>query len=364
MRRFLAPAALAAVLLCLALRPRAAETAPSNLPTPPPSPPPEAVGPAAEPPPPAPAAVVVHRVYFRPEDPGEPEDEEPALATLRLLLRSQNPDGSWGDGVVSCEGHLLGPVGLSGLALNAFLVMGYSQLSKDRYGGRVTGDAVKAAQRFLAGRLGADGLFEGSLDAPYEQAVGALALSESYGMTGSTLLREPAQRALDGLWSLQRADGSWGTDAQTAWAAQALESARVSELWDDPTATERLRGHYERREARGPDVDAAYFRLFVSKDRDASLAAAADWIAAQPVERDPDRFGVSYRRAAVLKSARSTTQDAWKAWSEAQRAAYRDTKTAAGAWPGGSASHRVLRNALGTLAESLHYRYTNVYGSK
>jgi hypothetical protein len=363
MGRLLAPAALAAVLLCLALRPEA-DGVPLQTSAAAPEGPPESVAEGGEPS--SPRGIVsaarVRNLFRRSPEP----DDEPSLpdsyaGPLRFLLRAQNADGSWGDLVLACPGHLVGRVGITSLALYSFLTQGYSHLSKDTYDGVCVGDAVKSAYGFLLRGLEPDGRFGAPVD-PIEQAMGALALAEAYGLTGSRLLQEPAQRALDGLCSLQRPDGSWGTDVHTDWAAQALESAKVADLRNDPDGLERLRFHYEHREARGFDVGAAYFRRFVLKDEGPWIRAATEWIAGQPPEADPDRFSSVYARSALLRVGGEA--QTWNEWSGAQKTAFRATQSADGSWSAATPGQAALRNALGLIARSLFYRYTNVYGSR
>ena len=152
------------------------------------------------------------------------------LAGLLWALRHQNEDGSWGDVPTTLGDRTIGRTGVTGFVLLALLGAGYSHLSRDEYDGIVVGPRVKKGLSWLISQLREDGSFRSGFDDRLDQAIAALALSESYGMTASSSLREPTARSLDALVRLQGADGSWGGSTATPWALLALVSGENNEL--------------------------------------------------------------------------------------------------------------------------------------
>ncbi len=85
-------------------------------------------------------------------------------------------------------------LGVTGLALLAFLCSEYTHLSRDTYDGIVFGAVVKKGLMWLMRRQDTSGRYgEGGAD----NAIAALALSEVYGLTGSGLFKEAAARGVD-----------------------------------------------------------------------------------------------------------------------------------------------------------------------
>lgn len=129
-------------------------------------------------------------------------DDSAVISSLRWLLGAQNDDGSWGDADVTS------------LALLAFFGAGYTHLSKDRADGIVYGEIVKSGLKNLM-----------ALDPAKLDARGAvlrtLALSEAYGLTGSPLFKEPAQKAVDALAAPEDPE-------LFTWTVLALKSAQLS----------------------------------------------------------------------------------------------------------------------------------------
>jgi hypothetical protein len=211
-------------------------------------------------------------------------------AALEWLARHQNDDGSWSvsDFHRLCgrrgykdrcapnafEGNDNFEVGISSLALLAFLGAGYNPLNKQAVFANADagqeeglakligeekpltyGEVVKRALKYLtrsqdpSGRLGLE------VDRHvYNHTIGAIALAEAYGTTGIWLLRWPAQRAIDYLASMKRRGGGWRYDLHsrdtdssvTGWAVMALKSAETAKLSFDPAIYNDVRRWYER----------------------------------------------------------------------------------------------------------------------
>ncbi len=180
---------------------------------------------------------------------GRADPDDPVLAALRWLARHQSADGSWSvTGYVGrCrEACLPNPgspefdTGITGLALLAFLGARYSHLSKDEFDGIRFGTVVMRALQWILGRQDAEGCVGPRNSQKYmlNHLLGALALTEAYGLTGSGLFQEPAQRAVDFTIAAQNPGGGWRYGARcgdedsivTGWATMVLKSAEISSL--------------------------------------------------------------------------------------------------------------------------------------
>ncbi len=191
--------------------------------------------------------------------------EAGVLAGMRWLMRHQAEDGSWPveslrercsvvGGQCIDEGVDFSPEytpGLTALSLLTFLGAGYGHDSKasvvdEALGERhVVGEVVKAGLKWLAGEQGPDGAFTNFPGSMYNEALGALALSEAYGLTHARYWKEPAERAIRYLVAGQKdnptGSGRWGWRYQpggdsiadtsvTCWVVMALKSARNAGL--------------------------------------------------------------------------------------------------------------------------------------
>jgi hypothetical protein len=95
----------------------------------------------------------------------------------------------------------------------------------------VTNDGLTALLKL---QDSATGVLGGSIPSMYEQAIGSLALVETYAMTGDKKLKQPCQLAIDVIVKSQAKDGGWryelrenpsGDVSITGWAIQALTTA-------------------------------------------------------------------------------------------------------------------------------------------
>jgi hypothetical protein len=172
-------------------------------------------------------------------------------AALRWLRAHQDDDGRWDcDGFAkhddpslpACSGPGNGvhDVGVTGLALLAFLGDG-STMRSGPYR-----DQVKKAVLWLRAQQRDDGLFGAPVahDYVYDHAIAAYAMCEAYGLSGYSLLRDPAQKGLDhlaahrnpyGVWRYQPRDGD-GDTSITGWCVMALAAGKHFGLAVDATA--------------------------------------------------------------------------------------------------------------------------------
>ncbi len=114
-------------------------------------------------------------------------------AALRWLAAHQTADGSWQSGGAN-GGAALHDIGVSGLAVCAFLGAGYTHRGEHDYA-RV----VSKGLRYLKNSQDPEGCFgpRKTQQYGYSHAAAALAMVEAYGMTRSPIFKGSAQRALD-----------------------------------------------------------------------------------------------------------------------------------------------------------------------
>jgi hypothetical protein len=167
------------------------------------------------------------------------------LAALLWLARHQEADGSWGQEkyVKRCSGFACGPavgqgqldVGLTALALLAFVAAGYAPGCPDTYDGLRFGDVVSKAADRLVALQDADGCVGPRHNKyMYGHAIAANALLRATG--DDELRRKAARRAVDFLLAAQNPGKGWryafkpgdNDTSVTAWAVAALRAANAS----------------------------------------------------------------------------------------------------------------------------------------
>jgi len=356
MKRFLAVALSLLVLAMLfLLRPRASAPPAGPLAASP------TVDAAPAPVPEAPTAVEAPAPDGKPQ---VPESVQVMPKGLRWLQQRQNEDGSWGDGISLLDGHPIDRVGTTSLVLLALLGAGYTHLSKDEWEGKPVGEMVKNALRWLQGQMGPDGTFVTNGDPDLNQALGALALNEAFGMSGSAALRDGAGRSFGAVQARQRADGSWGDSVQGAWAAGALVSARISGLSPDPGALSRAGDNLAARLDGGVDVPALGGHLFLNRDAGRpSVARTREWIASVPPEWSQQSFGYWYFGSHALFQLDGPKGPTWTAWSARLKETLLRNQGADGSWPAPPGGSSIVASALATLTLEVYYRYANTFGS-
>jgi hypothetical protein len=167
------------------------------------------------------------------------------LHALQWLAAHQSPDGGWqAEGFGPwCKGQLgSGPradgagkavydVGVTGLALCAFLGGGYSNRGAHEFA-----QVVRTGLAYLKNVQDPEGCFgpRATQHYFYNHAIATLAMVEAYGMTESPILKAPAQKALDFIAVSRNPYFGWrygvkpgdNDTSTTAWATMALRSAR------------------------------------------------------------------------------------------------------------------------------------------
>jgi hypothetical protein len=272
----------------------------------------------------------------------------------------------------------------TGLAVLAFAGAGYSHLSKDVYDGLCFGDVVRSGLLWLLRNQDAEGAVG---PRPAEgvsagNALGALALAELYGSTGSNLFKDAAQKAVDFVAAGQRRSGAWGPGhddpAVTFWAADVIRTAEASGLQVGREVVPRASGWLKARAGKGGDFDAAAYLYF------ARWTLRGAFEGATPAERrrkrdacfvDPeagallDRVcGLDPREAPpLLRHAASyaifglygNREERWKAWNEKLKPVFLRSESRKGCGYGASLEpgEKARLTALQMLASQVYYRF-------
>jgi len=219
--------------------------------------------------------------------------ESAVRAGLVWLAKAQERDGSW-----NCrrwDGGGDYSVGMTGLALLAFLGAGYTQ-SKGPFK-----STVQKGLAWLKANQKPSGSF--AWRTFYEQGIATMAVSEAYGLSRSPQVGRMAQRALDYLAGVQPDHGGFryqgavpkgeGDMSVTGWQVMAFKSGMCSELNVPPRCFERTRtflkntfreyggsSYLVSRQDAWPAVSAIGMlcRQFVGGDYDAEIQAGANYL--------------------------------------------------------------------------------------
>ena len=281
-------------------------------------------------------------------------------ASIKWMIRRQNPDGSWGGDAEVFEGHIHTQTSATALTMLALLAAGYTHLTKDEVDGKRIGDAVKAGVKWLAAREPADA---------FEAALASLALSEALGLTNAQWIREGSRAALDRFEAFQRFDGTRGDALADTWAAVAWHSAKLSELEFDAASAERTATRQREALQSAPTAEAAAVYLLLTKDRaHESLPGLAASIAASPPDWEKPEFTRWFFATLTLHQLEGpghveTPGESWKTWSQAVKEVLVRNQLRDGTWPGLSGqTGTVVRTAMATMSLEVYYRYSSMMG--
>lgn len=301
----------------------------------------------------------------------DPERRDAAESRLRSLVEAALPalkeGAAHSDPEVRtrCErlrGDILtrsrgaGEVETTGLAILAFMGAGYTHLSRDTYEGVCFGDVVRNGLRWLLARQDASGRFDAQ--DPIANAVAALAVSEAYGLTGSTLWKDAAQRGVKAAESA----AVFGPRA-LAWTALVAASARLSEL--EGAHAERAAAIVEALQE-FPSLLAtavrAHVRLVFSKEK--SAAVADELARTVPADLDPE---IRLFVAGALYGLEGPTGTLWREWGPRVKEALVPRQRVKrdgcerGSWVADDVNGRLRATALNGLALQVYYRYWNQF---
>jgi hypothetical protein len=356
---------------------------------------------------------------------GGPATEDAVLAALKWLSRHQSPDGAWNvagyarqckEG--SCTpnpGHEDFDAGVTGLSLLAFLGAGYSHLSKDVHEGICFGDVVRKGMQWMMSHQDPEGCV-GSRNAMkymYNHTICALALSEAYGLTGSNLFKDQAQKAVDFVLLSQNPGKAWrysykcgdNDSSVSGWAAMVLKSAEISGLqinsagyagtrawYDEVTSESYGRVGYNMKDTGKvfiPGMNEQFdhnealtaigvmARIFMDKNKsDVRLTHGCDLLLRQKPQWNGNAidFYYWYYASLALFQFDGPSGAKWKSWNEDMKNALvrnQNVKSSGckrGSWEpvdrwsceGG----RVYGTAINALTLEVYYRYANVFGQR
>ncbi len=343
---------------------------------------------------------------------GGADTEDTVLAALKWLARHQNPDGSWSVTKFDCGkcapnlGEEAQQAGVTGLALLAFLGAGYSHLSKDKYDGIGFGDVVRKALQWFMSHQDPEGCIGGrdSEKYMYGHLVCALALTEAYGLTGSNLFKDQAQKAVDFTIAAQNPGKGWRYSYQcgdndssvTGWAVALLKSAEIAGLffpksgydgarnWFDEVTEESYYrvgytakntgkvyipkqneefNHHEALTALG-----IMARIFMDKKKDDPRIVGGCQLLVRDLpkwEKNDIDFYYWYHATMALFQADGPSGALWQKWNQAVKGALTKNQNRdgckAGSWEPvdrwSCVGGRVYATALNALTLEIYYRY-------
>ncbi len=300
--------------------------------------------------------------------------------------------------------------GLSGLALLCFLGAGETH-NAGQYK-----DTVREGLRYLKQIQDGEGCFgpRTSSHFQYNHMCAALAMTEAYGLTGSKLFKDSAQRGVDFVHASQNPYLAWrygirdgdNDSSVTGWAVMVLKSAKLAELnvdggamrgamaWiEKMTEPEFGRVGYQRRggpPARTTEVQDKFppdnsesltgvgvlVRIFAGGDptKDEFILKGADLMSKKPPLWDVDKGTIDfyYWYYATLAMFQVGGKQ-WDAWKSAMEKAIVDNQRKEpdmdqiGSWdpmdPWATEGGRVYSTAVNCLCLEVYYRYGRVFGA-
>lgn len=156
---------------------------------------------------------------------GDDRTEAAVEKGLYWLKEVQEAQGHWS--ADKFGGNADKSLGVTGLALLAYLGAGYDHMTEGQYQ-----ETVSKALKYVLSKQREGGRFEARM---YTQGICTMALIEAYGMTGDTTLLQQAQAAVRAIVEAQQDCGGWdyshtrgsdrGDTSVTGWQVMALKSA-------------------------------------------------------------------------------------------------------------------------------------------
>lgn len=370
---------------------------------------------------------------------GGGDTENAVTMALRWLSRHQNEDGSWSVAVYTNHCNKIAKYatggkctpnpcpeqnaegfssGVTGLAILAFLGAGYSHTSKDTYDGICFGDVVRKGIQWMMSHQDQDGCIGSRKDDKYmyNHSICALALSEAYGLTGSNLFKEQAQKGVDFLIAAQNQDNQgnfkgWrysykcgdNDSSVTGWCVMVLKSAEISGLtfprsgyegtrswYDEVTEDQYYRVGYTYKgsgKVYVPKMNESFnhhealtaiammARIFMDKNKgDAKLAGGAALLVRDLPKWDGNDidFYYWYYASLALFQYDGPSGNFWGQWNKAMKdCLVKNQNVAASGCKNGSwepvdrwscEGGRVYGVAINALTLEVYYRYANVFG--
>jgi len=316
---------------------------------------------------------------------GSADTERAVVAALRWLKNNQRPDGSW-----KCEKS---DQAGTALAVLAFLGHGETPDSGE------FGATVNKALQYLVTQIGPSGLVAPSEGRMYAQGMATLALAEAFAMTQSTAVREPLERAVRAITTIQRVQkrqpmfaGGWrysptSDDADTSvsgWMIMALKSAKLAgiavpeesftmasnylwEMYGDGGF-----GYNSPGKELGPTAIGVLCQQFLGQGDDRRIKRALEYLKNQKADWEKTSgtyvlYGWYYETLAMFQGGESY----WEYWNRQIQDTMVKSQSADGHWELPPQSGWELRSvgdaspvystALGCLILEVYYRYLPIY---
>ena len=330
---------------------------------------------------------------------GNTETEQAVAMALVWLAAHQDASGKWDcDGFMKqcpeddqCEGKAIekdSDVGVTGIALLAFLGAGHTHRGETRYR-----ETVRKGLNWLLLEQGEDGHLMGKekLGRIYSHAIATLALTEAYQMTADERLRPYCQKAIDWLVAAQSPElGGWRysprIDSDTSvygWAVMALASGRQAgfrvpescwtkaQIWL-PKVSSGAVGElacYQPGRQPTPAMTAEALvcrQLFgLSRDSETTAEAAIYLLGRMPNDSEPNIYYWYYGTVAMFQVGGPR----WDRWNDALQQAIlrgqRRTGHLKGSFdpghPWGVDGGRVFSTATSALCLEVYYRHLPIY---
>lgn len=361
------------------------------------------------------SGIFCRRSWGTRDGPGGSPAEAALQDALVWLARHQSESGAWDtdgfghrceNGITDGGGFPTHDVGVTGLALLAFLGAGHTHRDDTEFG-----IVVKRGLRWLRKQQDAEGCIGPRLQDNwiYGHAIAALAVVEAFGMTESPSLRTAAQRSVDFAHACKNPRRAWrygvrpGEDdtSVTGWMVMLMKSARgagldvpvrdgidVIEFLDDMTdelgrTGYALRGQRPVRPAgraeEFPDIYTESMtsvgilsRVFLGEEPTTSepiRRGAKLVVASRPVNEAPrlDFYAWYYGTLAMYQVGGAS----WKDWDKAMKRVVldrqrRDHECEHGSWDPvdawGEEGGRVYATAMLAMCLEVTYRYPRVFG--
>ena len=326
---------------------------------------------------------------------GSAETEAAVERALAWLARAQSADGRWDvDGfktVRQCGGagdRKDGDVGVTGLALLAYLGAGYTHRS-----GQHRDTVRRGLDWLIAGQTANGDLRRGGQ--LYGQAMATAALCEAYSLTGDERLLAPARRAVEFICAAQNPGAGWRYEPRedsdtsvTGWQVLALKSAELAgiatpavnwqwtALWLEQVRRGQQGGLYAYKEGHGPTpvmtAEGWFCQLFMSEDTRARGEAESVFYLRQhlpewnPAARGTIHFYYWYYATLALHLSGAQAFEEWNAaLQKALLQGQRRDGAAAGSWDPidqlGERGGRLYATTMAALCLEVYYRYLPFY---
>lgn len=327
---------------------------------------------------------------------------------LRWLAEHQNSNGSWSfphtpggkcNGFPN-PGSAQSLMGATGLALLPFLGAGYTHKAGPDGDNNKYRETVRRGVNYLVGnmKITADGgrLFDqggAGQHHMYSHGIAACALAEAYGMTQDKQLKQPAQLALNYIYTAQHPEnGGWlyeprqgGDTSVVGWQIMAIKSGVLSYLdvpkqvkplankWLDSVSWDSGSSYGYRAPNDRPPNDACtaiglLCRNYLGwkKDHPGLIGGVKKLSDRGPTQ---DNMYYNYYGSMVMYQNDGPKGEMWRGWDKKMQAHLLNTQVKqgkeAGSWhfDGGHGDHggRVYNTALCAMTLEVYYRYLPVY---